>query len=52
MDVVEVHVTTGAAAEQLNPPPEPAEKVSPEGRVSDTVTVPDVGPPVLVTVRV
>ena len=51
IDVVDVQVTAWPTAEQLNPPPEPEAKVSPVGRVSVTVTVPEVGPPELDTDR-
>jgi hypothetical protein len=51
MGVVDVHVTTWATAEQLNPPPEPDENDSPLGKVSDTVIVPEVEAPVLATVN-
>ena len=48
-----VQVTSCPPAEHVNPPPEPLTKVSPVGRVSVAVTVPDAVPnPLFVTVRV
>src|SRR5487761_2275252 len=45
-------VTTWETAAQVKPSlPEPETKDSPAGKVSETVTVPDVAPPVLDTAR-